>query len=395
MVLREKYLKKMILFKDKQVIKVITGIRRSGKSVLLKQFYEYLINDGVEKESIIFINFESRVFKKLADADELYEYILRNSNKNKKTYLIFDEIQEVPSWEKVLSSFQVDLNCDIYITGSNAYLLSSELSTYIAGRYVEIHILPFSYKEYLSVQSKDKNEAFDDYLRLGGFPGLTELHGNEELIRDYVEGLYSTIVVKDIINRNKFSDMDLLERILEFMIFNSGSLISANKLANYLSSNGKKTSTSQVLDYLRAFEATFVLYKARRYSFHGKRLLDSPDKYYIIDPGLRNMKNDNSRMDLGHLLENVVYIELVRRGYYVTVGSDRKFEIDFIASKGSEKHYFQVALSIVDEDVKTREIKGLITINDNYPKTLLTMDYSNNEKIDGIHIVNIIDFLLE
>lgn len=394
MVRREIYLNKLADFKDKNVIKVITGIRRCGKSVLLQQYHDQLVENGVDKEKIIMINFESLQFENIKSYQALYQHIRERITDNRTTYILLDEIQEVKGWEKALASFQVDFKCDIYITGSNAHMLSSELATYISGRFVEVHLFPLSFQEYLDAGSLNADKAFNHYLDYGGFPGLLELSKREDSIRDYMEGIYNTVVVKDIIVRNNIKEVDLLESILLYMIDNIGNLISANNIANYLTSNGRKTYTSTVIDYISALENAFILYKAERYNIKGKRLLNAPYKYYIVDIGMRNITLGRREMDIGRVLENIVYLELVRRGYDLRIGVDSTFEIDFIASRGSEKNYYQVCLSITDDKVKDRELRGLQKIKDNYPKYLMTMDYHINEEITGIKLLNIKDFLL-
>jgi predicted AAA+ superfamily ATPase len=394
MIIRQNYLDRLIEYKDKKPIKVITGVRRCGKSVLLQQYHDHLIRSGVDPDHIISINFESLKYEKLKDYRPFYEYILSAVQKNGRSYILLDEIQEVTQWEKAITSFQVDLNCDLYITGSNAHVLSSELATYLAGRYVDIHLFPFSFKEYLSMVGGDVQQQFRQYLNSGGFPGLVELAGNEVQIRDYLRGLYHTIVVKDIIARNNIQDVELLQSILYYMIDNVSNLASANKIADYLTSNNRKTYPAQVSEYLNAFENAFVLYRADRYNMKGKKILRSPYKYYLVDNGFRNIALGFRDMDLGHVLENIIYLELLRRGFDVRTGTEDHHEIDFVAARGQEKQYFQVALSVVDETVLRRELSALLAIQDNYPKTILTMDYHIDETNQGIRLVNILDFLL-
>lgn len=394
MINRKTYLEKLIAFKDKQIIKVITGIRRCGKSVLLQQFNDYLLQSGVSSEQILLLNFESMKYDTITNHRALYEFI-REHIQPGRTYLLLDEIQEVNGWEKTVASVQLDFDCDIYITGSNAYLLSSELATHIAGRYVEIHMLPLSFKEYMSTKNGNASDHFRTFLRYGGFPGVLELEERDELIRDYLDGVYNTIVVKDILTRNRFQDVDLLDLLLKFMIDNVGNLVSANNIANYLTSSGRQTHVNTVLDYLRAYEQAFILYRAERYNLKGKRILRSPDKFYIIDSGIRNARLGFRDLDIGFMIENLVYFELLRRGYDVKVGVDERFEVDFIATRQDEKVYYQVTLSLVDKMVLERELKGLLSIRDNYPKVLLSMDFHMDEEIKGIHLQNIIDFLLE
>lgn len=395
MILRQDYLKKLIDFKDKNLIKVITGIRRCGKSVLMGQFKAHLIEIGIDEGQIIHLNFESLKYEHLKNYASLYAYIMEQAGDRGRVYILLDEIQEVDGWEKTLSSLQVDLDCDLYITGSNAKLLSSELATYISGRYVEIHMLPLSFKEVAANHADEPmQQSFNRFTRYGGFPGLTEMGDNEALARDYLIGIYNTIIVKDVISRNNFRDVDLINLIVKFVTDNIGNLMSATKIADYLTSSGRKTHASTVNDYLQALENAFAIYKVDRYSIKGKQLLKAPYKYYVADLGLRGTALGFREMDLGRVIENVVFLELVRRGYHVFVGADQSFEVDFIAEKGQERIYYQVSLSIVDDNVKRREVGGLLKIPDNFPKVLITMDYHAGETDSGIELVNLLDFLL-
>lgn len=389
MILRKHYLNQLIGFKDTNLIKVITGIRRCGKSVLLQQFADTLDDTSQKK----YINFESLQFDGITDYKKLYDYVMNAIDKSKKLYLFLDEVQRVESWEKALSSFMVDLDVDIYITGSNAYLLSSELSTFLAGRYVEIHLQPLSFKEFQVDRTEDRYKLFDEYMKYGGFPGLLEIK-SEQSKKIYMEGLYNSVVVKDILNRRKNLDTNLLLRILRYIIDNIGNLSSANKIANYISSNISKVSTRAVIDHIEALESAFIIYKVDRFKIVGKELLKTLNKHYIVDIGLRNMIEGYEIRDRGRFIENLVYNELVRRGYHVFVGVDNRFEVDFVASKDQDKRYYQVTLSIQDEKVRERELKGFNIIQDNYRKIVITMDYGNSIE-DGIEYKNLIDFLLE
>lgn len=390
---RVAYLQKLVDFQDKKVIKVITGIRRCGKSVLLQQFRDHLVSSGVDPEKIILINFESLQYENIINYRTFYDHI-HNQIRQGRYYLLLDEIQVVEHWEKAIASFQVDFDCDIYITGSNAFLMSSELATLLAGRYVEIHVFPLSFKEYISHQQEDPQILFRDYVKYGGFPGLIEFEKREDLAKNYLDGIYNTVVVKDILSRNSFQNISLLNTILKFMIDNVGNLVSANNIADYLSSNGQKTHVDTVLNYLDAFEKAYILYKAERYNLKGKRILRSPHKFYIVDSGIRNTILGFRDLDIGRVLENIVFLELKRRGYDVWVGVNDQFEIDFIATRDKEKLYIQTTLSLADEKVKNRELQGLLSTKDNYRKILLSMDFHINEEIEGVSIQNIIDFLL-
>jgi len=393
MISRVASLQKLVDFQDKNVIKVITGIRRCGKSVLLQQFRDHLVSSGIDPDKIILINFESLQYENIKNYRTFYDHI-KNLIRQGRYYILLDEIQVVEHWEKTIASFQVDFDCDIYITGSNAFLMSSELATLLAGRYVEIHVFPLSFKEYISDQQEDPQVLFRDYIKYGGFPGLIEFEKREDLAKGYLDGIYNTVVVKDILSRYSFQNISLLNTILKFMIDNVGNLVSANNIADYLSSNGQKTHVDTVLNYLDAFENAFILYKAERYNLKGKRILRSPHKFYIVDSGIRNTILGFRDLDIGRVLENVVFLELKRRGFEVRVGVDDQFEIDFIATKDNEKLYIQTALSLADEKVKNRELQGLLSTKDNYRKILLSMDFHVNEEIEGVRIQNIIDFLL-
>jgi len=395
MIKRIKYIEYLSRFRDKDVIKVITGIRRSGKSVLLKQYEQELIKDNIDKKNIIYMNFESLHYESIHSYKDLYDYVVNKYDENGKYYLLFDEIQKVVDWEKAIASLRVDINCDIYITGSNAYLLSSEIATLLSGRSVEIHIFPLSFAEFI-IENQDllKNEAFDKFMKFGGFPGLLEMNHDLNLCSDYLEGIYNTVVVKDIFARTKITNMDLLTRLMLFMSENIGNLVSATKIADYMKSNGASTHPATIIEYIDAFEKAFILYKAKRYDIKGKRILRSPDKYYISDIGLRSYLHGFEVMDIGRVLENIVYIELLRRNYKVRVGADNKFEIDFVARNNEATEYYQVSLSVVDSVVKERELFGFRNIDDQHKKTLLTMDYGNAKTEDGIYIINVIDWLL-
>ncbi len=381
---------------NKDVVKVITGIRRSGKSVLLKQFFDILIDDGIKEEQIIYLNFESLTYDTLNEYRSLYNYIMDLCKSKQKYYLLFDEIQKVIEWEKSVASFRVDLDCDIYITGSNAYLLSSEFSTLLSGRSVELHIYPLSFSEYLSGNSSlPVGEAFDKYMQFGGFPGLLELEHDLRLCSDYLEGVFNTVVVKDILSRTKVTNTDLLTRLMLFMSENIGNLISGNKIADYMKSNGMNAHVATVIQYIEAFEKAFILHKARRYDVRGKKVLRSPDKYYLTDIGLRSYLHGFEMMDRGRVLENIVYLELLRRHYKVAIGTGSNYEIDFVATNENGVEYYQVSLSVMDERIRERELKGFRNIGDQHKKTLLTMDYGNTKTEDGIYLENIIEWLLK
>lgn len=399
MIIREKYLNKLITLKDTEFIKVITGIRRCGKSSLLKLFMERIQKDD-KNANVIYMNFESFEFDEIVDYKDMYNNISQQINKKEKNYILLDEVQRVKEWEKAVNAITVDFDSDIYITGSNAYLLSSELSTYLAGRYIEIKVLPLSFKEYLNFTELDKEKSLEDklveYIKYGGMPGIILIKNEEELYENVIKGIYNTVFMKDVVERNKLIDATLLEKILKFLMSNIGSSISAKKIADYLTSQGTKITHNTVLNYLQMLENAYIIYKAPRYDIKGKEILKTLEKYYIVDTGIRNIVLGFRNSDFGHIIENIVYFELKRRGYEVTVGKADALEVDFIATKANEKKYYQVAYSMLDENVKKRELGVLKSINDNYEKELITMDkIYNNTSDDGIKIKYLIDFLIE
>ena len=397
---RDLYLNQLIQFKDKKLIKVITGLRRSGKSTLLSLFENHLITSGVDRNHIIRMNFESFEFDEITNYKELHEYInKRILDPNKRHYILLDEVQQVSSWERVINSFLVDANVDIFITGSNAYLLSSELSTLLSGRYVEIKMQPLSFKEYIEFLDSDKEmnlpEKFNQYLEYGGLPTIVELLDNPDTIGPFLEGIYNTVLMKDVIERNGVRDAALLESILKFIAANIGSIVSTKKISDYLTSSGRKTTSDTIDNYLKMLENAFIIYKANRYDLKGKMFLKTLEKYYIVDIGIRNKLIGLRNTDYGHVLENIVYLELLRRGYEVTIGKIGSLEVDFVASKPNEKIYYQVSATIMDEKTRERELRPLESISDNYPKYILTMDKTVFNDYSGIRVKNIIDFLLE
>ena len=398
MIIRENYLKKMIDAKDTEFIKVITGVRRSGKSTLLLMFKDYLINNGIKEDNIIYINFESAEFDDIKDYKDLYKYIKEKIKKG-RVYLLLDEIQNVKSWEKAINSFKVDFDIDIYITGSNAYLLSSELSTLLSGRYIEIKMYLLSFKEFLKFNNYDNtilDDKFNEYLKYGGLPAITLIKDNDELVLSYLNGIYNTIVKKDIVDRNNIKDVALLENIIKYLATNIGSSVSAKKISDFLNSNKitEKSNHQTVDNYLSMLEKSFIVYKANRTDVRNKSLLKTLGKYYISDTGIRNIILGFRNINEGHLLENVVYLELLRRGYSVNIGKSGDFEVDFVAENPNDIKYYQVAQTLANEEVKEREIRSLESISDNYEKIILTMDKTINKDYNGIKVMNIIDWLL-
>ncbi len=396
---RDLYLNKLIAFKDKPLIKVITGMRRCGKSTLLDLFKRYLLQSGVSKDQIVAINFESMTVDDIKNYKELYTFITSKISASGKTYILLDEVQQVASWEKAVNSFTVDFDVDIYITGSNAYLLSSELSTLLSGRYVEIKMLPLSFKEYLDFNDFGKNDDpklfFDRYLQYGGLPAITVIKDSPQTISPFLSGVYNTVIMKDVVERNQVRDAALLESVVKFVVSNVGNLISTKKISDYLTSAGRKTTSETIDNYLKMLESAFIIYRASRYDLKGKMYLKTQEKYYVVDTGIRNQLLGFRDTDYGYILENVVYFELLRQGFEVAVGKIGSLEVDFIATKTDKKIYYQVSANIHDRAVREREIRPLLGIQDNYEKVILTMDRSFVMDYEGVRIENILDFLMK
>ncbi len=396
MIQRKEYIEKLKAFKDKKIIKVITGIRRCGKSTLLELFKEYLTSMGISNEQIISINFEELENEEIKDYKKLYEYVEKKLLKNKMNYIFLDEIQNVKNFEKAVDSLFIKKNVDIYITGSNAYLLSGELATLLSGRYVKIEMLPLSFKEYMEISSSNnRSDAFKEYLEFGSFPFINELNKNSVAIKDYLEGIYSTVLIKDIASRKSIQNIATLEMIVKFIMDNIGNITSTNKICNTLNSNGKNTSIHTIEEYISALKDSFFIYEANRYDIKGKEYLKSLEKYYVVDIGLRNILLNSKETNIGHLLENIVYIELLRRGYRVNIGKIGNEEIDFIATNMDEVIYYQVCASVLDEETLKRELRPLDKITDHYPKYILTLDNLPNASYNGIKRINVIDWLLD
>lgn len=398
MVIRETYLNRLIEAKDTDFIKVITGVRRSGKSTLLLMFKEYLLQNKVKEEAILSINFESAMYDNILNYKDLYNYVKEKIKKG-KNYLLLDEVQNVEKWEKGVNALKVDFDIDIYITGSNAYLLSSELSTLLSGRYIEIKMYPLSFQEFLKFnqyEKENKEEKFNEYLKFGGLPAITLIKDKPDLVLSYLNDIYNTIVKKDIIDRNGIKDTALLENIIRYLATNVGSTISSTKISDYLNSNKIAKSNHQTIDnYLNMLEKSFIFYKADRTDIRNKKLLKTLGKYYISDIGLRNSLIGFRNIEEGHLLENVVYLELLRRGFRVNIGKTNEFEVDFVAENPYEIIYYQVTKTLANEEVKSRELRSLENIPDNYEKIILTMDKTINKDYNGIKIVYLLDWLLE
>ena len=399
MLIREEYLQKLIDSKDLNLIKVITGVRRSGKSTLLLQYKDYLLSQNIKEKDIIYMNFESAEWYEIKDYNDLYKNITSKITDGNKKYILLDEVQNVVGWEKAVNSLLVDTNSDIYITGSNAYLLSSELTTLLAGRVLTIKIYPFSFKEFMATypfkNDEDKYDRFDKYLKYGGMPMLVNMNDNEQLIINYLNDLKEVVLKKDVISRNNIKDIVFLDNLIKYMASVIGNLTTPNAIAEFMKKNGSNITNETVDSYLKMLENAYFLYRVPRYELKRKQLLKTQGKYYFIDNGLKNIIDGITHYDSGSSYENLVYIELLRRGYEVYVGQYNDIEIDFIAIKPNERIYYQVSRSIMDEKVEEREKKSLLAINDNYKKVILTMDRVKNKQIEGIEVVNIIDFLLE
>ncbi|WP_249029060.1 ATP-binding protein [Tannockella kyphosi] len=399
MIEREQYLKKIRPFINKDLVKVLTGVRRSGKSVMLKLIQEELLRQGVNKQQFIEFNFEDMRHADILSAsalhDKVSEFILDN---NDKVYLFFDEIQEVKDWEKAINSFRVEFDCDIYITGSNAKLLSSELASYLSGRYVEFVIYPFSLEEFAMSYNKlfpnsSPNDIFKQYLTMGGMPYLSNLQFDVEPSKMYLKDLYSALVLKDVVKRNNIRDVDLLERIIAYVTTNIGTTFSATNISKYFKNEGRVVSPETVLNYIRACESAYLFYRVKREDIQGKKILSVNEKYYLVDQGLREAVFGGNRKDINLMFENIVYVELLRRGYTITVGKNGTKEIDFIARKQSEKIYIQVAYLLASEEVVEHEFSVLESISDNHPKYVISYDEFDMSR-NGIIHQNIVDFLL-
>ncbi len=398
MIERIEYLDQLKRFKDKDLIKVVTGIRRCGKSTLFDLFIDYLKENGIKDNQIIKINLED-VDYSFSNYKELYNYVNKLIDSKKQYYVFLDEVQNVSMFQKAVDSLYIKKNVDVYITGSNAYLLSGELATLLSGRYIEIKMLPLSFKEYLSAFSnsnKSNYEHFIDYMRNGGMPGnIAILKDNPNDLDIYLEGIFTTIVYKDIITRNNITDKMLLESILKFIFDSIGSPISTKKISDTLTSKGMSTSNHTVENYISSFLESFLIYKAERFDVKGKNLLARDYKYYVVDQGLRSyLLGKKADSDMGHILENIVYLELLRRGYKVYVGKVDDLEIDFVAENRDGLKYYQVALSVRDEKILERELKSLQKTGDYYPKFLITLDMDLESDYEGITKINVIDWLL-
>lgn len=396
MINREEYLDELIRWKDKDLIKVVTGIRRCGKSTLFDLFIDYLKTSGVKSNQIIHINLEDADYD-FKDYKELYHFINDKIISEDNFYVFLDEVQNVPGFQRAVDSLYIKKNVDVYITGSNAYILSGELATLLSGRYIEIKMLPLSFKEYVSAfDNNNYQQLFLDYMRNGGMPGnINILKSNVNDLDKYLDGIFSTIVYKDIMARNNITDKLLLESVIKYIFDSIGSPISIKKISDTLTSKGISTSNHTVENYITALLESFLVYKAERFDVKGKNLLARDYKYYVVDSGLRSyLLGKKADSDMGHILENIVYLELLRRGYKVYVGKVDDLEVDFVAENRDGLRYYQVALTVRDEKVLERELRSLQKTGDHYPKTLLTLDMDLETDYDGIRKVNVVDWLL-
>ena len=398
MIQREIYLKALQDWREKQVIKVVTGVRRCGKSTLFQQYINYLLSEGVRQEQIIYINLEDLAYEALLDYRQLYSYIQSQLSNEGFTYVFLDEAQQCQGFEKAIDSLHIKDKVDLYITGSNASLLSGELATLLSGRYVLIEMLPLSFKEFVSSAdlTVPVRESFNRYLRYGSFPYLTQLDISDSTFRAYIEGIYNTILIKDVATREGIADVSLLEDIIRFLSSSVGSPISAKRISDAINASGRSVSVNTVDKYLKALTESYIFYKAERFDVKGRNLLKTLSKYYIVDTGLRNFLLSNASPDLGHQIENIVYFELLRRNYKVNVGKVDDKEVDFVASDGNQLVYIQVATTVLSEETLSRELQPFRAIPDNFPRMLLTLDdipaYANHE---GVHQIYLLDWLLE
>lgn len=405
MVERKEYLDQLWMWKDEQQIKVVTGIRRCGKSVLLEQYQQRLLEDGVTPQQIISINFENLDYEHLKDYRELYTYLKERLCPDKMTYIFLDEIQEVQHFEKVVDSLYIREDVDIYITGSNAYMLSGELATLLSGRYIEIKMLPLSFREYTVVTGLSKEEAFAEFMKTGGIPYVAVMNRTDEKVDQYLEGIYNTVIIKDIEqrqarrertgDRRKITDITLLKTIARYLASVIGSPVSIKSITNYLISSGKKVSQNTVNDYVEALTESFIFYPVERFDIVGKQLLKTNNKYYMVDMGIRNHILPRKQYDLGFTIENIVYLELERRGNKVHIGKYGSTEVDFVTQKEGVLTYYQVTADMTAEETFEREMRPLRNIQDNYEKIVLTLDRFSTGNYDGIKVVNVIDWLLK
>lgn len=394
---REQYLAKLRALRDKAIIKVITGVRRCGKSTLMQLFQKELLQSGVSEKQIISINFEDYDFVGLRNAKALYQHVVARLVEGAPNYVFLDEIQHVDNYADVVDALFVKENVDLYITGSNAYLLSSEIATLLSGRYVELQLLPLSFKEYVNAtgNTNDLERKYADYITFSSFPYAMAFDREVQMTNDYLRGIYSTIVLKDVMHRHSIGDAMMLENVMAFMADNIGNTLSVKRIADTLTSAGRKVDVKTIEKYLSALCQSFILYPAKRYNIKGRQLLKTMEKYYLVDVALRNTLLGSANADFGRILENVVYLELLRRYPNVYIGKTDAFEIDFVAVNMQEVAYYQVAATVRDEATLERELHPLKMVKDNYPKTVLSLDVAPVAYHNGIKIQNVLDWLLE
>lgn len=396
MIKRSKYIDQLIQFKDNDLVKIITGVRRSGKSSLLVLFKEYLLEQNIKENQIIEINYEKYMFDELKDNGSLHRFIESKIIKDSRMYFLIDEVQEIEEWAKVINSLRVSFNADVYVTGSNSRMFAGEHLTYLSGRYIELKVFPLSFKEFIEFRGYDNQDIenhFNEYLRIGSFPAVS-LAKQEELIEAIQSGLFDSIFTRDIILRGKIRDEGAFYKVAKFVFENIGNNTSANAIKNTMISNGHKITSDTVDNYLQLMCDAHMLYQCERYDIRGKERLKTNGKYYVVDTGLRNKLIGNRQGNLGHVIENIIYLQLLRLGFEVTVGKFMSTEVDFIAVKGTKRLYFQVSLSALEDSTYEREMKPLLKIKDQYPKYLITMDKLDLSK-DGIIHLNLFDMLLE
>ena len=396
MIERAEYLDRLIGYRDKQVIKIITGIRRCGKSTLLALFQQYLMKNGAAPKNILAINFEDYDNKSLCDPEALHEFIISRAASKGRTYIFLDEIQNVPEFQRVVDSLHIRKNLDLYITGSSARLLSGDLATLLAGRYVEIEMLPLSFREYVSAAGRENLPLrYREYLENSSFPGALEFTGSQKHLLGYLQGVYDSVVLKDVVARYKIQDVMMLESLARFAFDTIGSFLSAKSISNAMNADGRKIDVKTVERYLQALMDSYILYQAKRYDIKGKQYLKTLEKYYAVDIGLRSLLLGKRGADAGHILENVVYLELLRRGYQVSIGKVDTLEIDFVAMNQGGQSYFQVAATAREQTVLERELTPLRKISDHYPKYILTLDEDPEADYDGIRRLRALDWLLD
>ncbi len=398
MIARKEYFNKLLGYKDKKIIKVITGIRRCGKSTLLLMFQEYLLKSGIDEKQIVSINFEDYDYERLRNPKELHSYIKSKLIPDKMVYIFLDEVQNVDDFQRVVDSLLLRENVDIYLTGSNAYMLSGELATLLSGRYIKIDMLPLSFTEFASARQNEGNMSADElyleYLETSSFPFALTLAKDIKQIKDYLRSIYDTIVVKDVISRKSIADIMMLESVLRFLMDNIGSQLSTKKISDSMTSDGRRINVRTVESYVSSFVESYIVYEAKRYDIKGRQYLKTLEKYYIIDIGLRNAMLGARRRDTGHILENVVYLELIRRGYDVYIGKIDDVEVDFVCEHETGIKYIQVAASVRDEKTLARELRPLEKIDDHYPKYIMTLDRDPIADYNGIKRINALDYLL-